>query len=118
MQAPSAPPTVSAARHLHSSPRHQRPRMGSAARRMASARPEGPDAIPALTTNVAAVHEIPRSAIHAKKRLPMDSALPPVTVPVLQQMKREARKSIGVVAWDYQTTAIAERAGQIGRAHV
>lgn len=35
----------------------------------------------------------------------------PVTIPALQQMKREGKKSIGVVAWDYQTTAIAERAG-------
>ena len=41
----------------------------------------------------------------------MESAASPVTIPVLQQMKREAKKSIGVVAWDYQTTAIAERAG-------
>jgi 3-methyl-2-oxobutanoate hydroxymethyltransferase len=34
-----------------------------------------------------------------------------VTIPALQQMKRDGKKSIGVVAWDYQTTAIAERAG-------
>jgi 3-methyl-2-oxobutanoate hydroxymethyltransferase len=34
-----------------------------------------------------------------------------VTIPVLQQMKREGRKSAGVVAWDYQTAQIAERAG-------
>src|SRR5262249_19159642 len=35
----------------------------------------------------------------------------PVTIPALQQMKREGRKSIGVVAWDYQIALIAERAG-------
>ena len=34
-----------------------------------------------------------------------------VTIPLLQQMKREGRKSIGVVAWDYPTTRFAERAG-------
>ena len=35
----------------------------------------------------------------------------PVTIPALQQMKRDARKSVGVVAWDYQIARIAERAG-------
>ena len=34
-----------------------------------------------------------------------------VTIPVLQQMKREGRKSVGVVAWDYPMAAIADRAG-------
>ncbi len=34
-----------------------------------------------------------------------------VTVPALQQMKRDGRKSVGVVAWDYQIARIAERAG-------
>ena len=34
-----------------------------------------------------------------------------VTIPVLQQMKREGKKSIGVVAWDYPTTRLADRAG-------
>jgi 3-methyl-2-oxobutanoate hydroxymethyltransferase len=34
-----------------------------------------------------------------------------VTVPVLQQMKRDGRKSVGVVAWDYQLARIADRAG-------
>ncbi len=33
-----------------------------------------------------------------------------VTIPALQQMKRDGRKSIGVVAWDYQIARIAERA--------
>ena len=35
----------------------------------------------------------------------------PVTVPALQQMKREGRKIVGVVAWDYQMAQIADRAG-------
>jgi 3-methyl-2-oxobutanoate hydroxymethyltransferase len=35
----------------------------------------------------------------------------PVTVPALQQMKREGKKSVGVVAWDYQVAQIADRAG-------
>jgi 3-methyl-2-oxobutanoate hydroxymethyltransferase len=34
-----------------------------------------------------------------------------MTVPALQQMKREGKKSVGVVAWDYPTAQIAERAG-------
>jgi 3-methyl-2-oxobutanoate hydroxymethyltransferase len=34
-----------------------------------------------------------------------------VTIPALQQMKREGGKSAGIVAWDYQTARIAERAG-------
>ena len=34
-----------------------------------------------------------------------------VTVPALQQMKRDGNKSFGVVAWDYQMAQIADRAG-------
>jgi 3-methyl-2-oxobutanoate hydroxymethyltransferase len=34
-----------------------------------------------------------------------------VTIPALQEMKRQGKKSAGVVAWDYQTTQIADRAG-------
>jgi 3-methyl-2-oxobutanoate hydroxymethyltransferase len=34
-----------------------------------------------------------------------------VSIPALQQMKREGKKSIGVVAWDYQIARIADRAG-------
>jgi 3-methyl-2-oxobutanoate hydroxymethyltransferase len=34
-----------------------------------------------------------------------------VTIPALQQMKREGQKSVGVVAWDYQIARIADRAG-------
>src|SRR5436309_8704372 len=34
-----------------------------------------------------------------------------VTIPLLQQMKREGRKSVGVVAWDTQLARIADRAG-------
>ena len=35
----------------------------------------------------------------------------PVTIPMLQQMKRDGEKIAGVVAWDYPTTVFAERAG-------
>jgi len=35
----------------------------------------------------------------------------PVTILVLQQMKREGRKIVGVVAYDYPTAQIADRAG-------
>ena len=34
-----------------------------------------------------------------------------VTIPGLQQMKRDGRKIVGVVAWDYQVAQIADRAG-------
>ena len=34
-----------------------------------------------------------------------------VTISVLQQMKREGKKSIGLVVWDYQMARIADRAG-------
>src|SRR5580704_6456438 len=41
----------------------------------------------------------------------MQSQESPVTIPALQQMKRDARKIVGVVAWDYQMARIADRAG-------
>lgn len=34
-----------------------------------------------------------------------------ITIPALQKMKRDGRKIVGVVAWDYQIAQIAERAG-------
>jgi 3-methyl-2-oxobutanoate hydroxymethyltransferase len=34
-----------------------------------------------------------------------------ITIPTLQQMKREGRKIVGVVAYDYQLARIADRAG-------
>jgi 3-methyl-2-oxobutanoate hydroxymethyltransferase len=34
-----------------------------------------------------------------------------ITVPSLQQMKRDGRKIVGIVAWDYQIARIADRAG-------
>jgi 3-methyl-2-oxobutanoate hydroxymethyltransferase len=34
-----------------------------------------------------------------------------VTIPALQQMKRDARKIVGVVAWDYQMAQIVDRVG-------
>ncbi len=34
-----------------------------------------------------------------------------VTVPALQQMKRDGRKIVGVVAWDFQIAQIVDRAG-------
>jgi 3-methyl-2-oxobutanoate hydroxymethyltransferase len=34
-----------------------------------------------------------------------------VTISALQRMKREGRKTVGVVAWDYQIAQIADRAG-------
>jgi 3-methyl-2-oxobutanoate hydroxymethyltransferase len=34
-----------------------------------------------------------------------------VTIPALQQMKRDGQKIVGLVAWDFQIAQIAERAG-------
>ena len=41
----------------------------------------------------------------------MEADKSPVTIPALHQMKREGRKIVGVVAWDYQIAQIADRAG-------
>src|SRR3982075_2991376 len=34
-----------------------------------------------------------------------------ITIPALLQMKRDGRKSVGVVGWDYQIARTADRAG-------
>src|SRR5579864_8423568 len=41
----------------------------------------------------------------------MESQDAPVTIPALQQMKRDMRKIVGVVAWDYQIAKIVDRVG-------
>lgn len=41
----------------------------------------------------------------------MDNSKTPVTVPALQQMKRDGRKIVGVVAWDFQMAQVVDRAG-------
>lgn len=41
----------------------------------------------------------------------MESQHSPVTISALHQMKREGRKIVGVVAWDYQIAQIVDRAG-------
>jgi 3-methyl-2-oxobutanoate hydroxymethyltransferase len=41
----------------------------------------------------------------------MDAGEGKVTVPALRRMKREGRKIVGVVAWDYQIARIVDRAG-------
>lgn len=41
----------------------------------------------------------------------MEASNAPVTIPALHQMKRDGRKIVGVVAWDYQIAQIADRAG-------
>ena len=43
--------------------------------------------------------------------LPMTRADQPVTIPALQQMKRDGRKIVAVVVYEYQFAAIADRAG-------
>src|SRR6185312_15290526 len=39
------------------------------------------------------------------------TAMEKVTIPQLQQMKRDGKKIVGVVAWDYQIARIIDRAG-------
>lgn len=41
----------------------------------------------------------------------MESQNSPITIPALQQMKRDGRKIVGVVAWDYQIAQIVDRIG-------
>src|SRR6202171_2886596 len=41
----------------------------------------------------------------------MQSTESKVTIPALQQMKRDGRKIVGVVAWDFQIAQIVDRAG-------
>lgn len=41
----------------------------------------------------------------------MDSKEQAITIPKLQQMKRDGKKIVGVVAWDYQIAQIVDRAG-------
>src|SRR6266511_2211124 len=44
----------------------------------------------------------------------MDAKDAKVTIPALQQMKRDGRKIVGVVAWDYQIARIVDRVGVDG----
>ncbi len=53
----------------------------------------------------------PRARTPAVKPRRRGSMNAKVTIPALQAMKREGKKSIGVVAWDYQIARIADRAG-------
>src|SRR5437879_6009169 len=41
----------------------------------------------------------------------MESPGAAITIPTLQQMKRDGRKIVGVVAWDYQIAQIVDRLG-------
>jgi 3-methyl-2-oxobutanoate hydroxymethyltransferase len=41
----------------------------------------------------------------------MNESQTPVTVPALQQMKRDGRKIVAVVAWDWQMAQVVDRAG-------
>jgi len=48
---------------------------------------------------------------HARKSEVLGRMDDKVTIDALQAMKRESKKSIGLVAWDYQIARIADRAG-------
>src|SRR6267142_3700761 len=41
----------------------------------------------------------------------MESPEAAITIPILQQMKRDGKKIVGVVAWDYQIAQIVDRVG-------
>jgi 3-methyl-2-oxobutanoate hydroxymethyltransferase len=41
----------------------------------------------------------------------MESPDATITIPILQQMKRDGKKIVGVVAWDYQIAQIVDRVG-------
>jgi 3-methyl-2-oxobutanoate hydroxymethyltransferase len=41
----------------------------------------------------------------------MDNSQTAITVPALRQMKRDGRKIVGVVAWDWQMAQVVDRAG-------
>src|SRR5258707_13258418 len=49
-----------------------------------------------------------RATLFGRPRKTMESQ---VTIPALQQMKRDGKKIVGVVAWDYQIAQIVDRAG-------
>src|SRR3979409_1749257 len=49
-----------------------------------------------------------RAPLLRSPRRPMESQ---ITIPALQQMKRDGKKIVGVVAWDYQIAQIVDRAG-------
>src|SRR2546423_15420767 len=56
------------------------------------------------------MHRIRKHRSSSRGKKPMDSK-ETVTIPALQQMKRDGRKIVGVVAWDYQIAQIVDRAG-------
>jgi 3-methyl-2-oxobutanoate hydroxymethyltransferase len=67
--------------------------------------------IPHLATTGAVRSYAPAIEARVPNEETMASSDTPVTIPVLQQMKRDGKKSVGFVAWDYQIALIAERAG-------
>jgi 3-methyl-2-oxobutanoate hydroxymethyltransferase len=52
-----------------------------------------------------------RSKLQERESTCMASTVNPMTIPALQQMKRDGEKCVGAVVWDYQMALIAERAG-------
>ena len=78
-----------------------------------SSTPVGDPASPGFTAALKSAPQVVCSATPpargvTTKRNGMDDKM---TIPALQQMKRDGKKSIGVVAWDYQIARIADRAG-------
>ncbi len=66
-----------------------------------------------LAANKATVQEyvVPAEPGPERKRKSMESKPSTVTIHALQQMKRDGRKIVGVVAWDYEIAQIVDRAG-------
>src|SRR5712671_986558 len=56
------------------------------------------------------MHRVRKHRSSSRGKNPMDSK-ETVTIPALQQMKRDGRKIVGIVAWDYQIAQIIDRAG-------
>src|SRR5882724_5866488 len=56
------------------------------------------------------MHRVRKHRSSSRGKKPMDSK-ETVTIPALQQMKRDGKKIVGVVAWDYQIAQIVDRAG-------
>src|SRR5260221_2528810 len=56
------------------------------------------------------MHRVRKHRSSSRGKNPMDSK-EAVTIPALQQMKRDGKKIVGVVAWDFQIAQIVDRAG-------
>src|SRR3984885_5298201 len=75
------------------------------------ARSRSPASAPCATRSRPTRRRNTRRASTARRRSPLRAMADAMTIPALQQMKRDGRKSVGVVAWDYPLARLADRAG-------